>query len=122
MGKLLRENYYGGHGVKLPHPSPRLGLRKGVVYYAANLQENTNAEVRFQESCFANFIEIALRHGCSPANLLHNITTPFLKNASGRLLLNNSPFPYVLADNIYGLLKDLSVGEEINNACSFSLA
>ena len=29
--KLLRENYYEGDGVKLPHPSLRLGLRKGVV-------------------------------------------------------------------------------------------
>ena len=31
--------------------------------------------------------EIALRHGCSPVNLLHIFRTPFLKNTSGRLLL-----------------------------------
>ena len=49
--------------------------------YAANLQENTHAEVRF------NFIEIALRHGCSPVTLLHMFRTPFLKNISVRLLL-----------------------------------
>ena len=35
-----------------------------------------------------NFIEIALRHGCSPVNLLHIFRTPFPKNTSGRLLLN----------------------------------
>ena len=29
-----------------------------------------------------NFIEIALRHGCSPANLLHIFRTPFPKNTS----------------------------------------
>ena len=34
-----------------------------------------------------NFIKIALRHMCSPANLLHIFRTPFLKNTSGRLLL-----------------------------------
>ena len=34
-----------------------------------------------------NFIEIALRHGCSPVNLLHIFRTPFLKNTSERLLL-----------------------------------
>ena len=34
-----------------------------------------------------NFIEIALRHGCSPVNLLHIFRIPFLKNTSGRLLL-----------------------------------
>ena len=34
-----------------------------------------------------DFIEIALRHGCSPVNLLHISRTLFLKNTSGRLLL-----------------------------------
>ena len=34
-----------------------------------------------------NFIEIALRHGCSPVNLLHIFRTPFLKNTFERLLL-----------------------------------
>ena len=34
-----------------------------------------------------NFIEIALRHGCSPVNLLHIFRTPFPKNTSGWLLL-----------------------------------
>ena len=35
----------------------------------------------------SNFIEITLRHGCSPVNLLHIFRTPFLKNTSGWLLL-----------------------------------
>ena len=35
-----------------------------------------------------NFIEIALRHDCSPVNLLHIFRTTFLKNTSGWLLLN----------------------------------
>ena len=34
-----------------------------------------------------NIIEIALRHGCSPVNLLHIFRTPFTKNTSGWLLL-----------------------------------
>ena len=34
-----------------------------------------------------NFIEITLRHGCSPVNLLHIFGTPFPKNPSGWLLL-----------------------------------
>ena len=33
------------------------------------------------------FIEIGLRRGCSPVNLLDIIRTPFPKNTSGRLLL-----------------------------------
>ena len=34
-----------------------------------------------------NFIEITLRHGCSPVNLLHIFRTPFPRNTSGWLLL-----------------------------------
>ena len=33
------------------------------------------------------FIEIALRHGCSPVNLLHVFRTPFPRNTSEWLLL-----------------------------------
>ena len=47
--------------------------------YAENLQENIHAEVHFNQFA-CNFIEIALRHGCSPLNLLHNFRKPFLKN------------------------------------------
>ena len=34
-----------------------------------------------------NFIEVALRHVCFPAYLLHIFRTPFLKNTSEGLLL-----------------------------------
>ena len=34
-----------------------------------------------------NFSDIALRHGCSPVNLLYTFRTSFLKNTSGRLFL-----------------------------------
>ena len=34
-----------------------------------------------------NFIEIKLRHGCSPVNLRHIFRTPFLNNTSGWLPL-----------------------------------
>ena len=36
----------------------------------------------------SSFIEIALRHECSPVNLLHIFRTLSLKNTSGWLLLN----------------------------------
>ena len=35
----------------------------------------------------SNFVEIALRHGCFPVNLLHIFRTLFYKSTSGRLLL-----------------------------------
>ena len=36
-----------------------------------------------------NFIEVALRHGCSSVNLMHIFRTPFHKKTSGRLLLES---------------------------------
>ena len=39
-----------------------------------------------------NFIETALRHWCSPVNLLYIFRTPFPKNTSGRLLLKIKRF------------------------------
>ena len=43
------------------------------------------------ESNQATFFEIALRHRCSPVNLLYIFRTPFPRNTSGRLLLNKIP-------------------------------
>ena len=44
-------------------------------------------EGTLQRKIQSNFIEITLRHGCSPVNLLHFFRTPFHKNISGGLLL-----------------------------------
>ena len=44
------------------------------------------------QKLFRNFVEIALRHGCSPVNLLHILRTPFIKNTSGGLLLKMAVF------------------------------
>ena len=40
----------------------------------------------------SNSIEITLRHGCSPVNLLHIFRTLFLRNTSGQLLLTITIF------------------------------
>ena len=50
----------------------------------------------------SNFIEIKLRHGRSPVNLLRIIRTLFLKNTSGRLLLNVTLNGYLRALPLIG--------------------
>ena len=67
----------------------RCSFEKVFSKYAANLQKNTHAEALKLQS---NFIEIALRHGCSPVNLLYIFRTPFPKNTSRWLLLKIKPF------------------------------
>ena len=47
--------------------------------------ENTLPEISI--TLQSSFIDIALRHGCSPVNLLHIFRTAFYKNTSGWLLL-----------------------------------
>ena len=47
-----------------------------------------------EHTCRSVTIEITLRHGCSPVNLLHIFRTPFPKNTAGwlRLSLENKNF------------------------------
>ena len=53
---------------------PGVFLKKGVLKICSKAMQS-------------NFIEIALRHGCSPVNLLHIFRTPVPRNTSGWLLL-----------------------------------
>ena len=46
-----------------------------------------------------NNVEITLRHWCSTVMLLHIFRTPFPKNTSGGLLLNESFIPYTSTEN-----------------------
>ena len=64
---------------------PEVFLGKGVLKICSNFigEHSCRNVVSMLQS---NFIEITLRHGCSPVNLLHIFTTPFPKNTSGGLL------------------------------------
>ena len=65
---------------------PVVFLEKGVVkIYNKFTREHPRRSV-ISINLISNFIEITLRYGCCPVNLLHIFRTPFLKNTSGRLL------------------------------------
>ena len=61
---------------------PEMFLRKDVLKICCKFTG--------EHPCQNNFIEIVLRHGCSPVNLQHIFRTPFPKNTSGGLLLDLS--------------------------------
>ena len=66
-----------------PQKQPSKGvLQKLFCKHAANYGRKP-----MPKSDFNNFIEIALRHGRSPVNLLYIFRTSFHKNTSGGLLL-----------------------------------
>ena len=51
---------------------------------------------RPSEVLLCNFIEIALRHGCSPVNLHYIFGTSLLKNSSGGLPLTSDVLTFSL--------------------------
>ena len=58
--------------------------------YSENMQQIYRRHLNQSEisvKLLCSFIEITLRHGCSPVNLLHIFKTPSHKNTSGGLLL-----------------------------------
>ena len=64
-------------------------LRKGVLKNAACKFTREHAcRKMISIKLICNFIEITLRHGSSPVNLLHIFRTYFSKNTPGWLLLN----------------------------------
>ena len=56
----------------------------------SNIEDKAFSEAAVQRCSWKNefnFIEIAIRHGCSLIKLLHIFRTPFPRNTSGWLLL-----------------------------------
>ena len=62
-------------------------LRKGVQKICSKFRGEHPCRSVISIKLQSNIIEIALRHGCSPVNLLHIFRTPFLRNTSERILL-----------------------------------
>ena len=63
-------------------------LRKGVPKICSKFTGKHPYRNVISKKLQSNFIEITLRHGCSPVNLLHISRTSFYKNTSGGLFLN----------------------------------
>ena len=66
---------------------PEVFLGKGVLKIYSKFTGEHPCRSAISIKLQRNFSEIALRHGCSPVNVLHIFRTPFPKNTSGRLLL-----------------------------------
>ena len=67
--------------------SPEVFLGKGVLKICGKFTREHPRRNPVSIKLHSNFIEITLLHGCSPVNLLHIFRTPFPRNTSGWLLL-----------------------------------
>ena len=63
-------------------------LVKGVLKICSKFTGEQPCRSVISIKLLCNFIEITLRHECSPVNLLHIFRKPFTKNPSGWLLLD----------------------------------
>ena len=61
---------------------PEVFLGIGVLKICSKFTGEHPCRNAISIKLLCNFIEIALRHGCSPVNLLHIFRIPFLKNTS----------------------------------------
>ena len=66
---------------------PEVFLWKGVLKISSRFTEEQPCGSVISVRLRSIFIEITLRHGCSPVNLLHIFRTPFFGTTSGWLLL-----------------------------------
>ena len=66
---------------------PEVFLRKGVLKIYSNFTGEHPCRSAISIKLLCNFIEIALRYGCSPVKMLYIFRTPFPKNTSEPLLL-----------------------------------
>ena len=91
LDKSLMENFiFSAVHFRKPPKSSRaeVFLGKVVVKICSKFTGEHPFRSVFSIKLQSNFIEIALRHGCSPVNLLHIFKKPFPKNTSGWLFLN----------------------------------
>ena len=69
---------------------PEVFLEKAVLKMYSKFTGEHPSRSAISIMLFCSFIEITLRHGCSPVNLQHIFRTAFPKNTSERLLLYQS--------------------------------
>ena len=70
---------------KIRSSYPEVFLGKGVPKICSKFTGEQPCQSAILTNLQNSFIEIILKHGCSPVNLLHTFRTPFPKNASGEL-------------------------------------
>ena len=67
---------------------PEVFLRKGVLEICSKFTGEHPCQSVILIKLLCNFIEITVRHGCFPVNLLQIFRTSFLKNTRGWLVLH----------------------------------
>ena len=82
-------------------------LGKGILKICCKFTKERSCRNAISIKLLCNFIEITLRHGCSPVNLLHIFRTTFSRNTSGWLLLDILTATLTLTEKLVIKIKNL---------------
>ena len=86
---------------------PEVFIVKGILRISSKFTGEHPCWSVISITLLCNFIEITLRHECSPANLLQIFRTPFHKNTSGGLLLHRIiSLPNITIDPVLMCIKN----------------
>ena len=83
---------------------PEVFLKKRVLKICSKFEGEHPCRSVISLKLFRNFIEIALRHECSPINMLHIFRTPIPANISGWLLLKITSCHYSKYNHLFYLI------------------
>ena len=107
---LGKPSWYAGPNVLLPpyentvtysrSSRQEVFLRKSVLKICSKFTWEHPCRRVISIKLLCNFIEIALRHRCSLVSLLRSFRTPFPRNISGWLLLNNWVKTFVIQNSL----------------------
>ena len=86
--------FYNSFSLSRSSPSEVFLGKGGLQLYSKFIGEHPCRNV-ISIKLLCNFIEITLRHECSPVNLLRIFRTPFSKNTYGGMLLSIIDFIYM---------------------------
>ena len=102
---MKSENSHSHHlcSLQLHRSNPaEVFLGKGLLKICSKFTgEHRSCSSAISVKLQSNFLEITLRHGCSPVNLLHVFRTSFRKNTFEGLLLKVTLCKIVSVTNFY---------------------
>ena len=102
LWKLVYQHYFISFVDTFSSSHQEMFLYKGVLKICSKFTGEYPCRSAISIKLLCNFIEITLRHGCSPVNLLHIFRTPFPKNTSGGLLvyITEHRFTLIVLSNV----------------------
>ena len=98
---------------------PEVFLGKGVLKICSKFTGKHPCRSLISINLFCYLIEITIRHGCCPVNLLHIFRRPFYNNTSGGLFLGKKTAIFICITGCSTGLVSKSISGSLKIRCFF---